>query len=148
MSYGDTCTHIKFKHVTDGFPIQIKTVKNFVISEDFWDTLKVTTQVLQPTLVTLHYCDDMKGDTLTLLHRLLFHNVFMNRWSTFHTPVHSTVFAMDRQFCRRDMDVGVKKDVWSVMEDFSKDPGDKDLNKMKSQYQMFVDTVGSKQVTV
>ena len=37
---------------------------------------------------------------------------------------------------------------WSVMEDFSKAPGDKDFIKMKAQYQMFVDTVGSKQVTV
>jgi hypothetical protein len=32
--------------------------------------------------------------------------------------VHSSVVAMDRQFCRRDMDVGVKKDISSVMEDF------------------------------
>ena len=41
-------------------------------------------------------------------------------------------------FCRRDMDGGVKKDIWSVMEDFSKAPGDKDLSKMKAQYEMFV----------
>jgi hypothetical protein len=34
------------------------------------------------------------------------------------------------------------------MEDFSKAPGGKDLNKMKVQHEMFVDTVGSKQVTV
>ena len=52
------------------------------------------------------------------------------------------------EFCRRDMDGGVKKDIWSVMEDFSKAPGDKDLSKMKSQYEMFVDAVDSKQVTV
>ena len=42
------------------------------------------------------------------------------------------------------MDAGVKKDIWSVMEDFSKAPGD----KMRAQYEMFVDVVGSKQVTV
>ena len=41
-------------------------------------------------------------------------------------------------FCRRDIDGGVKKDIWSVMEDFSKAPGDKDLSKMKAQYEMFV----------
>ena len=76
------------------------------------------------------------------------HNVFMNRWSAFHAPVHSAVFAMDRQFRRRDMDAGVKKDIWSVMEDFSKVPGGKDLSKMKTQYEMFVDVVVSKQVTV
>ena len=45
------------------------------------------------------------------------------------------------------MDTGVKKDIWSVMEDFSKAPGGKDMSKMKSQYEMFVDAVGSKQVT-
>ena len=43
---------------------------------------------------------------------------------------------------------GVKKDIWSVMKDFAKAPGGKDFSKMKSQYQMFVDTVHSKQVTV
>jgi hypothetical protein len=47
-----------------------------------------------------------------------------------------------------DMDTGIKKDIWSVMEDFAKVPGDKDLKKMKTQYQMFVDVVDSKQVTV
>ena len=72
----------------------------------------------------------------------------MSRWSTFHAPVESADFAMDRQFCRRDVDTGVKKDIWSVMEDFSKSPGVKDLSKMKAQYEMFVDAVGSKQVTV
>ena len=46
------------------------------------------------------------------------------------------------------MDAGVKKDIWSVMEDCSKSPGGKDLSKMKSQYEMFVDAVGSKEVTV
>ena len=101
--------------------------------------MKLVTQVLKPSLVTLSYCDDMKGDTLTLLYILLLEldrcysklikgldetirtkmdNVFMSRWSVFHDPVHSSAFAMDRQFCRRDMDGDVKKDVWSVMEDF------------------------------
>ena len=119
------------------------------MSDDFWDTLKVATQVLQPVLVALHYCDDIKGGTLALLYSLLLeldttysksikglgetihtklHNVFMSRWSAFHAPVHSAAFAMDRQFCRRDMDGGVKKDIWSVMEDFSKAPGGKDLS--------------------
>jgi hypothetical protein len=139
------------------------------MSEDFWDTLKLTTQVLKPSLVALLYCDDMKGNTLALLYNLLLeldtyysnpikgldetirtnlHNVFMSRWNVFHAHVHSAAFAMDRQFCRRDMDTGVKKDIWSLMEDFSKSPGGKDLSKMKAQYEMFVDVVGSKQVTV
>jgi hypothetical protein len=34
------------------------------------------------------------------------------------------------------------------MEDFSKVPGVKDLSKMKSQYEMFLDDVGFKKVTV
>jgi hypothetical protein len=95
--------------------------------------LKKSTQVLQPALETI---------------RTNLNNVFMRRWSAFHAPIHSAAFAMDRQFCRRDVDVGVKKDIWSVMEDFSKAPGGKDLSKMKMQYEMFVDAVGSKQVTV
>ena len=100
----------------------------------------------------------MKGDTLALLYSLLLEldtcyskpikgldeasrtKLHKSRWSAFHAPVHSAAFAMDRQFCRRDMDAGVKKDIWSVMEDFSKAPGGKDLSKMKTQYydQMFV----------
>ncbi len=85
-----------------------------------WDkTLKVVTQVLQPALVALRYCDGMKGDTLSLLYSLLLeldttsskpikgldetirtklHNVFMIMWSDFHAPVPSAAFAMDRQF--------------------------------------------------
>jgi len=40
--------------------------------------------------------------------------VFMIRWSVFHVPVHSVSFGRDRQFCRRDMNDGVKKDIWSI----------------------------------
>ena len=56
--------------------------------------------------------------------------------------------SVDRQFCRREVDDGVKKDIWSVMEDFSKTQWDKVLNKLKTQYEMFVDVVDSKQVSV
>ena len=35
-----------------------------------------------------------------------------------------------------------------MMGDFLKSPGDKDFNKMKVQYSVFVDTVVSKQVCV
>jgi hypothetical protein len=45
-------------------------------------------------------------------------NVFMSRWSGFHAPIHSVAFVMDKQFCRREMDEGIKKNTWSVMEDF------------------------------
>ena len=76
------------------------------------------------------------------------HEVFMYRWSVFHVPIHSAAFAMDRHFCQRQMDAGIKKDIWSVMEDFSKTPEGEDFSKMKAQYTMFVDVVSSKQVCV
>ncbi len=46
------------------------------------------------------------------------------------------------------MDEGIKKNIWSVMEDFSKAPGVEDVSKVKAQCVMFVDTVTSKQVCV
>ena len=130
------------------------------MSKDFWDTLKLATVVLTPALVALRYCDGMKGGTVALLYNLLLkldeyyskpingldeamgkkmHNVFMSRWSVFHAPIHSSAFAMDKRFCRREMDEGIKKDLWSVMEDFSKAPGGKDFRKMKALHAMFVD---------
>jgi hypothetical protein len=30
----------------------------------------------------------------------------INRWSDFHVPIHSPAFAMDTQFCRREIDEG------------------------------------------
>jgi hypothetical protein len=69
----------------------------------------------------------------------------INRWSDFHVPIHSAVFAMGTQFCRREMDEGIKKNIWSVMEDFSNALGGKDFSKMKTQYTMFVDDVVSKE---
>jgi len=160
-------TGIKSAYVTDRFAIQFKAVRRLIMSEDFWDTLKLATLVLKPALVALRYCDGMKGGTVALLYNLLLeldiyyskpikgldeamrkkmHNVFMSRWSDFHAPIHSAAFAMDKQFCRREMDHGVKKDIWSVMEDFSKAPGGQDLTNLKSQYSMFVDTLVSNQV--
>jgi hypothetical protein len=43
------------------------------------------------------------------------------------------------------MDEGIKKNIWSVMEDFSNALGGKDFSKMKTQYTMFVDDVVSKE---
>ncbi len=43
----------------------------------------------------------IKGLDETILTKL--HNVFMSRWNDLHAPVRSTAFAMDRQFCRRDI---------------------------------------------
>ncbi len=54
----------------------------------------------------------------------------------------------DYQEWSSNVDADVKKDIWSVMEDFPKAPGGKDLRKMKTQYEMFMEAVVSKQVTV
>ena len=59
------------------------------------------------------------------------HNVFMIRWSAFHASINSAAFAMDKQYCRREMDHQGKKDIWAVMEDFSKSPGVQDLRTHK-----------------
>jgi hypothetical protein len=40
---------------------------------------------------------------------------------------------------RREMDEGIKKNIWSVMEDFLKVPGGKDFSKMKVQYSIRFD---------
>ena len=109
-------TGIKSAYVTDRFAIQFKTVRLLIMSEDFWDTLKVATLVLKPALVALRYCDGMKGGTVALLYDLLLeldkyyskpikgldealrkkmHNVFTIRWSAFHSRIHSAAFAMD-----------------------------------------------------
>ncbi len=90
-----------------------------------------------------YYSKPIKG--LDEAMRKKMHNVFMSRCSVFHVPIHSA-FAIDKQFFPRQMDHGVKTDIWSVMEDFSKVHGVKDFNKMKSQYSLFVDALGSKQV--
>jgi hypothetical protein len=68
--------------------------------------------------------------------RTKLHQVFMMRWSVFHGPSHSLLCFWNGptiKFCHRDMDDGVKKD-------FSKTPGGKDLSKMKSPYDMFVES--------
>jgi hypothetical protein len=118
-------TGIESAYVTDRFAIQFKVVRRLIMSEDFWDTLKLDTSVLKSVLVALRYCDGMKGGTVTLLYNLLLkldeyysklikgldeamrkkmHNVFMSRWSVFHDPIHSAAFATDKQFCMREMD--------------------------------------------
>jgi hypothetical protein len=51
--------------------IQFKAVRHLIMFEDFWDTLKLATVVLNPALVTLRYCDGIKGGTAALLYNLL-----------------------------------------------------------------------------
>ena len=71
----DTQTHgdtgMKSTYVTYHFAIQFKDVRRLIRSEDFWDNMKLATLVLKPALVALHYCDGMKGVTVSLLYNLL-----------------------------------------------------------------------------
>jgi hypothetical protein len=46
--------------------------------------------------------------------------LFMARWNVFHTPVHSACFIMDKAFCHMQHDDVVRKDLFQVMEVFSK----------------------------
>jgi hypothetical protein len=109
---------MKSAYVTDRLAIQFKTVRRLIMSEDFWDTLKLATLVLNPALVTLCYCDGMKGGTVSLLYNLLLEldKYYSKPIKGLDAPIHSVAFVMDKQFCRRQMDHGVKTDIWSVME--------------------------------
>ncbi len=48
------------------------------------------------------------------------HVLFMTRWNVFHAPVHSTCFIMDNIFCHMQHDDAARKDIFLVMEAFSK----------------------------
>jgi hypothetical protein len=42
-------------------------------------------------------------------------------WNTFHTPVHSTYFIMDKTFYHMEHDDTVRKDIFKVMDPFFKE---------------------------
>jgi hypothetical protein len=56
-------------------------------------------------LIHSYYSKPIKGMDEAMRKKM--HNVFMRRWSVFHSPIHSDTFAMDKQFCRREMDEGM-----------------------------------------
>jgi hypothetical protein len=66
-------------------------------------SLKVDTQVLQPALVALRYCDDMKGDTLTLMYNLLleldttYSKPIKGLDETIHTKLHTVFMSRCKQ---------------------------------------------------
>ena len=43
-----------------------------------------------------YYSKSIKGLDEALCKKM--HNVSMSRWSVFHAPIHSAVFAMDKQY--------------------------------------------------
>jgi hypothetical protein len=73
-------------------------------------------------VIDVSYCDGMTGDTVSLLYNLL-----LELDKCYSKPIKGLDEA------NRQMDHGVKTDIWSVMEDFSKAPGGQDFSKMKSQ---------------
>ena len=46
------------------------------------------------------------------------HTLFMSWWNTFHTPVHSGCFLMDKGFCRMEHDSVAKLELIQVIKDF------------------------------
>jgi hypothetical protein len=64
------------EHMAPTIPPEVKAMFRgrycpLIMSEDFWDKLKLATLVLKPVLVALRYCDGMKGGTVSLLYNLL-----------------------------------------------------------------------------
>jgi hypothetical protein len=46
------------------------------------------------------------------------HAMFMTRWNTFHTPVHSACFLIDKAFCHMEHDSAAKLELIQVIKDF------------------------------
>ena len=46
------------------------------------------------------------------------HALFMTRWNTFHAPVHSAFFLMDKGFCHMEHDSVDKLELIQVINDF------------------------------
>ena len=46
------------------------------------------------------------------------HALFMTRWNTFHTSVHSACFLMDKTFCHMEHDSTAKLELIQVIKDF------------------------------
>ena len=59
----------------------------------------------------------------------------MNRWSVFHAPVMTVDLKLHPEFCRRDKDEGVDKDVDKVIQDLAKASGAPSATRMKLQYE-------------
>ncbi len=87
----------------------------------------------------LRVSDGMKGDTPAILYNMCLgldkmysepiddldesirkkvHDLFMVRWNTFHAPVHSVCFLMDKGFCLMDHDSEAKLKLIQVIKDF------------------------------
>ena len=108
---------------------------------NFWKDLDMFSRIFEPVLQALRVSDGMKGGTPDILYDLYLvldklysqsidglpeatfrklYVLFMTRWNVFHTPVHSACFIMDKAFCHMQHDDAARKDLFQVMEAFSK----------------------------
>ena len=121
---------------------KFRKVSAVVLSDtNFWKNLDMCSRIFEPALQALRVSDGMKGGTPAILYDLCLgldklysepidglpeptrrklHDLFMARWNAFHAPVHSACFIMDKAFCRMQHDDAARKDLFQVMEAFSK----------------------------
>ena len=114
-------------------------VSNVILTQtDFWKNLDLCCQIFEPVLEALRVSDGMKGDTPAILYNMCLgldklysepidvldesirkkvHALFMARWNTFHTPVHSTCFLMDKAFCLMEHDSAAKLELIQIIKD-------------------------------
>ena len=121
---------------------KFRKVSAVVLSDtNFWKNLDMCSRIFEPALQALRVSDGMKGGTPAVLYDLCLgldklyseptdglpeptrrklHDLFIARWNAFHAPVHSACFIMDKAFCRMQHDDAARKDLFQVMEAFSK----------------------------
>ena len=108
------------------YPTEVQQSHNVILAQtDFWKNLDLCCQIFETVLEALHVSDGMKGGIPAILYNMclgldnLYSEpidgldesirkkvdvLFMTRWNTFHTPVHSTCFLVDKVFCLMEHD--------------------------------------------
>ncbi len=93
---------------------KFRKVSAVVLSDtNFWKNLDMCSNILEPVLQALCVNDGMQGGTPAILYDLC---LGLDK----HAPVHSSCFIMDKAFCLMQHDDTVRKDLFQVMETFSK----------------------------
>jgi hypothetical protein len=67
--------------------------------------------------------------------------LFQSRWYAFHAPIMTAAFAMEPQFCQRELDGQLRSELYKVMLDLSKMPGAPDYHDIKSEYIAFQEAI-------
>jgi hypothetical protein len=148
-------------------------VSNVILAQaDFWKNLDLCCQIFEPALQALRVSDGMKGGTPAILYNMCLgldklysepidgldesirkkvHALFMARWNTFHAPVHSACFLMDKAFCRMEHDSAAKLELIQVIKDFcTAETADgtkvgRDWKVVKSEYVAWQESIARKQ---